>query len=749
MSKPEENKISSLCERRINIEYLINGYSRENSKSTSFIPKSVSDVISYYYPSMNGHTFIWKIKNELSNYNDIIDSDVFNVGLPNNFFLRLQSNSSAIQRRNHSSSNYDNRGAYNHSLNRSAHSHAHAQSQTYKNNIIIDTDDNNHNNHTNHGMNERYDDQKLESSKSHNLILSLMSFPLPSTYEDEIFHVELYFHEINAQYSAIWNQNRQDLRYNNRYNNNYNNYSNYGQQDINKNEDDNYIKHGWVINYDLFKNKHLNKLIKNKDLNELTFECKINILRVQPYNNGYGNNGNSEQIEPYYYVARPLLFGKSTQQKNMKFIWNIVDRKMIDSLSSFYNRYKGVIQYHSDVYYDMFQFQIGFENSINFFQIQMCGFPENVSKIGIKLQLYAMDNKINQVNKIKIMSNIVTFSYDSPLYELPKEKSDILHDLLVSYQSLSILCIANIIQKYDKSGNTIQDKQEIAIAPKQKMQNSSKPSSVSDKEEIDEDNKLSIDAGPKWLEYPSESFIWTITDKDLLNDIKNKVNIFNSKIFKLLSHKWFIAIHKPYEENQHSLICVNCILDKGLIKCRIRLELLEINESHAYYEQFSSDKWAGGYFARGYEHESQCTRCLLIDPLMIKSLKKISIKVSISKILDETSVENKIEPNSLINKCNDNEIQKWLKDIVGLPQYYGLFRQQGIDDIDTVKLLTIDSLWNLGIDKVGHITKLIHCIAKLNHNQNDKRKSYSIWNGKELFIVVLIAVCFAIYQMFY
>ena len=57
------NKIN--CERRINIEYLIDGYLRENSKNSkcyhSFIPKSVTEVILYYHPKMSGHTFIWKI----------------------------------------------------------------------------------------------------------------------------------------------------------------------------------------------------------------------------------------------------------------------------------------------------------------------------------------------------------------------------------------------------------------------------------------------------------------------------------------------------------------------------------------------------------------------------------------------------------------------------------------------------------------------------------------------------------------
>ena len=78
------------CEKRTNAEYLIDGYCREIHNSlSSFLPKSVIDIISYHYPKMNGHTFIWNIKNvndklNLSNNDDSVDSDVFNIGLSKN-----------------------------------------------------------------------------------------------------------------------------------------------------------------------------------------------------------------------------------------------------------------------------------------------------------------------------------------------------------------------------------------------------------------------------------------------------------------------------------------------------------------------------------------------------------------------------------------------------------------------------------------------------------------------------------------
>ena len=85
-------------ERRLNTTYLVIGYSRECKKS-SYIPSSVSDLITCYCPSMNGHSFLWKIKNinEDDPFQASVDSDVFDIGLSNKF-LRLESNVYGIQR---------------------------------------------------------------------------------------------------------------------------------------------------------------------------------------------------------------------------------------------------------------------------------------------------------------------------------------------------------------------------------------------------------------------------------------------------------------------------------------------------------------------------------------------------------------------------------------------------------------------------------------------------------------------------
>ena len=62
------------------------------------------------------------------------------------------------------------------------------------------------------------------------------------------------------------------------------------------------------------------------------------------------------------------------------------------------------------------------------------------------------------------------------------------------------------------------------------------------------------------------------------------------------------------------------------------------------------------------------------------------------------------------------KLKAWLEDKVKLPEYYDLFIENGIEDLDTVKILTMEGLKGMGIDKVGHQMKMLSQIVKLNEN---------------------------------
>ena len=66
-------------------------------------------------------------------------------------------------------------------------------------------------------------------------------------------------------------------------------------------------------------------------------------------------------------------------------------------------------------------------------------------------------------------------------------------------------------------------------------------------------------------------------------------------------------------------------------------------------------------------------------------------------------------------------MEEWLEQTVELPEYYSIFQRQGINCMDTVKLLTNEDLKNMKIEKIGDFRRLSHFINKLKE-QNIKLK---------------------------
>lgn len=78
------------------------------------------------------------------------------------------------------------------------------------------------------------------------------------------------------------------------------------------------------------------------------------------------------------------------------------------------------------------------------------------------------------------------------------------------------------------------------------------------------------------------------------------------------------------------------------------------------------------------------------------------------------SIDNDADHDDVIEKTAKlMELRKWLDDNVGLGQYFHIFMEHGIEDLETVKLLTPEALKQMDIYKVGHQLKLINHIEKL------------------------------------
>ena len=81
--------------------------------------------------------------------------------------------------------------------------------------------------------------------------------------------------------------------------------------------------------------------------------------------------------------------------------------------------------------------------------------------------------------------------------------------------------------------------------------------------------------------------------------------------------------------------------------------------------------------------------------------------------------------NKLSEKLNMNpkrqKFKAWLEQKVELPQFYDLFIENAIEDLSTVQSLTKEELKEIGIDKIGHLKKIMSCIAELDrHNDEGK-----------------------------
>ena len=65
------------------------------------------------------------------------------------------------------------------------------------------------------------------------------------------------------------------------------------------------------------------------------------------------------------------------------------------------------------------------------------------------------------------------------------------------------------------------------------------------------------------------------------------------------------------------------------------------------------------------------------------------------------------------NNNNNNKVYIWLRDNVGLEEYYDIFMENGLDDIEILKQINNDHLTQIGVHKIGHRIKIMKYIALL------------------------------------
>eukprot|EP01084_Bolivina_argentea_P105251 188414_1 len=109
-----------------------------------------------------------------------------------------------------------------------------------------------------------------------------------------------------------------------------------------------------------------------------------------------------------------------------------------------------------------------------------------------------------------------------------------------------------------------------------------------------------------------------------------------------------------------------------------------------------------------------------VDSIMC-TMKELTMKIQkieelMMKTTDVTKEENDVKltvsPDGVIN---DN-VKQWLEKEVKLGQYVNLFCLNGFDTLDIIKLITMDTLNQIGIKKVGHKLKILHHVKQLKQN---------------------------------
>ena len=82
------------------------------------------------------------------------------------------------------------------------------------------------------------------------------------------------------------------------------------------------------------------------------------------------------------------------------------------------------------------------------------------------------------------------------------------------------------------------------------------------------------------------------------------------------------------------------------------------------------------------------------------------LRVEIAVLKDTKQNQERTEPEKL-------DLQTWLEHDVKLPQYVELLMDNGFEDMESMKYITMDHLREMGIEKMGHRLKLMKSVAKL------------------------------------
>eukprot|EP01084_Bolivina_argentea_P019207 35718_1 len=212
-----------------NTLYLTSGYLRECNIKKKTLPSTLINMVQHYYSKFNGKTYRWQITDQQTiqqllkksdTFCQKIDSDAFDIGLPNKCFLQLT-------RENITKSTWTSKSSNNNNNNNN--------SSWGSTTFGSATNNNNNNNSSSGSVNMNVGSTNMNTTKKDVLqripiYLKLLSLPLSSQYDYILCHYELYNIETRSEYNGIWRLSSSN-------NNNFNNNKRYARKHYDKYDD--------------------------------------------------------------------------------------------------------------------------------------------------------------------------------------------------------------------------------------------------------------------------------------------------------------------------------------------------------------------------------------------------------------------------------------------------------------------------------------------------------------------------------
>ena len=115
------------------------------------------------------------------------------------------------------------------------------------------------------------------------------------------------------------------------------------------------------------------------------------------------------------------------------------------------------------------------------------------------------------------------------------------------------------------------------------------------------------------------------------------------------------------------------------------------------------------YWTKKAEHQSNNSTLLTVISKMAEDIAAVRVSQRLMKL----QVDRVIDEKSSREDTERMKFEKWMENKVNLPQYLELFIENGFEDLKCMRGITMEHLWEMRIDKMGHRMKLMKNIPTL------------------------------------